>query len=201
MKTIKSLIYKLSAVFFAFTIVVISTRSCENSLDIIQTSGEAKEARLDQLFAALKTCEDPHQSIILEEKIMKLLLLSDKKEVNTLMAEGVEALTEGNFSAAAAHFTSVIEKNPNYIEAWNKRATSFYMQGKIDSAMQDIEQTLILESRHFGALSGLASIYLIEGKEIQALKTYERIARIAPAEPHIQQQIQYLRGKIGIAAI
>lgn len=198
MKTVKSLIYRLSAVFFVFIIVVISTRNCENSIDTTRTP---KEAELDELFATLKASDDPYQTILLEDKILKLLLLSDEEEINNLMNKGVEALSDGDFNDATIHFTHVIEKKPDHIEAWNKRATSFYMQGKMDSAMHDIEQTLILESRHFGALAGLASIYLMEGKDNQALKIYERIARIAPAEPHTQEQIQYLRGKMGVSAI
>lgn len=198
MKTVKSFVYKSSVAFVLFVAVLTGTRNCKNPVDTLQMS---KEDRLDKLFAHLKTTQDPYQTVVLEEKILKLLLSSDEQEINALMGEGVAALTEGEFDDAVDHFSAVIEKRPQYTEAWNKRATSFYMQGKIDSALLDIEQTLVLESRHFGALSGLASIYLMKGQENKALKIYERIARIAPAEPHIQQQIQHLRGKMGISAI
>ncbi len=197
----KAYIYKSSAIFFVFIFVAIGTRNCDTTLDIIHTPKEAKAAQLNELFATLKTSDDPYQTIMLEDKIMKLLMLSDEATTDTLMDKGVEALADENFSDAVMYFTHVIEKDPAHTEAWNKRATSFFMQGKMNSAIHDIKKTLVLESRHFGALSGLASIYLLQGKDAEALKIYERIARIAPAEPHIQQQIQYLRGKMGMLAI
>lgn len=160
-----------------------------------------KEAKLDQLFTELKHTEDPEQTLALQAKIWEIWMISEEQEVNQLMLQGIEAMASEEFDEAIGYFTKVTELKPSYPEAWNKRATLLFMMGNLESALQDIEKTLVLESRHFGALSGLAAIYLAEGKESQALKTYERIARIAPAEPHVQEQIQHLRGKMGISLI
>lgn len=169
--------------------------------DSSTTAEKQKEDKLDQLFTELRHTEDPHETLVIQSRIWEIWISSEEKEVNHLMLQGIDAMSDGKLEEAIDYFTKVTELKPDYAEAWNKRATSLYMTGNLEAALQDIEKTLVLESRHFGALSGLAAIYLLEGKENKALKTYERIARIIPAEPHVQEQIQYLRGKMGISLI
>ena len=59
-----------------------------------------------------------------------------------------------------AFFTRVIEKKPDFAEGWNKRATAYFMIGEFDKSMLDINQTLKLEPRHFGALDGMGLIFI-----------------------------------------
>lgn len=185
-------------------VLVLGVWGCSHPSETTTVSTEAekqKEDKLDQLFTELKRTEDPHQTQSIQAKIWEIWMISEEAEVNQLMLKGIEAMATGELKESIEHFTKVIKIKPDYAEAWNKRATSFYMMGELEAALQDIEKTLVLESRHFGALSGLAAIYLMEGNEDKALKTYERIARIAPAEPNVQEQIHYLRGKMGISMI
>lgn len=160
-----------------------------------------RESRLDQLFKELKQAEDPHKTKVIEARIWEIWMTCEEEEVSRLMKKGVLAMSAGAYEKATDYFTQATKMKPDYAEAWNKRATTRYMMGDLEAALEDIEQTLILEERHFGALSGLAAIYMIAGKERKALRTYEKIARIAPAEPDIQEQIHYLRGKMGMARI
>ena len=60
-------------------------------------------------------------------------------------------------------FSKIIEKNPNFAEAWNKRATVYYLLGNYEESISDIRQTLRLEPRHFGALDGLGLIFMAIG--------------------------------------
>lgn len=185
-------------------VLVLSVWGCSHPSKTTTSSTEAekqKEDKLDQLFTELKHTEDPHQTQTIQAKIWEIWMISEEAEVNQLMLKGIEAMATGELKESIEYFTKVTKIKPDYVEAWNKRATSFYMMGELKAALQDIEKTLVLESRHFGALSGLAAIYLMEGNEDKALKTYERIARIAPAEPNVQEQIHYLRGKMGISMI
>ena len=65
-----------------------------------------------------------------------------------------------DFIMSIAFFTRVIEKKPNFAEAWNKRATVYYMMGDFDKSMYDINETLKLEPRHFGAMDGMGLIFM-----------------------------------------
>jgi tetratricopeptide (TPR) repeat protein len=88
---------------------------------------------------------------------------------------------------------------PSYAEAWNKRATVYYMKGDYEKSLQDIEMTLSLENRHFGAFSGLASIYMALGEYKSALKALERVLEICPHQPGIQEQVFELYKKLNMS--
>ena len=65
-----------------------------------------------------------------------------------------------NYQSAISALTLAIELEPNYAEAYNKRATFYFMMGDYENSMRDIEATLYLEPRHFGALDGLSRILI-----------------------------------------
>ena len=89
-------------------------------------------------------------------------------------------MNNGNLEISLNYFTRVISKNPNFAEAWNKRATVFYMLGEYDKSMNDINTTLKLEPRHFGDMDGMILIFLQTGKVDQAVKIYDEIIKIFP---------------------
>ena len=78
------------------------------------------------------------------------------------------------------HFDKVIMKNPNFAEAWNKRATAHFMMGNFDLSMQDISQTLQLEPRHFGALDGMSLIFIHTNQYEKAIQIYDKMLEIFP---------------------
>ena len=105
---------------------------------------------------------------------------------------GLETMRMGNLSMSAAFFTRVIKINPNFAEAWNKRATVYYMMGDFDSSMLDINATLKLEPRHFGAMDGLVLI-LIHFQEFEkAVRVYDKMLTIFPNNSLIIQKRDHL---------
>ena len=100
---------------------------------------------------------------------------SDEK---ALMSEGLVAMSEGNLDRAENIFTKLIELNPSFTEAWNKRATLRFMLWDFEGSLLDVEKVLTLEPRHFGALSGLGMIHLRLGDPERALKAYEDLVNI-----------------------
>lgn len=138
------------------------------------------EDKLDDLFAELRQVETPEEARPIEDAIWELWLESGDIEIDSLMLFGISAIEIGDLPAALATFDELIKAAPEYSEAWNKRATVHYLMGNLEASVADIAQTLILEPRHFGALSGLGLIYVSIGKDKAALKAFEQAQAIAP---------------------
>lgn len=115
-----------------------------------------------------------------------------------LMSEGLVAMSEGNLDRAENIFTKLIEVNPSFTEAWNKRATLRFMLWDFEGSLKDVEKVLTLEPRHFGALSGLGMIHLRLGDPERALKAYEDLLNIFPSNADAVQKIITLKNYLGI---
>ena len=116
----------------------------------------------------------------------------------SLMSEGLVAMSEGNLDRAENIFTKLIELNPSFTEAWNKRATLRFMLWDFEGSLKDVEEVLTLEPRHFGALSGLGMIHLRLGDPERALKAYEDLVNIFPSNADAVQKIITLKNYLGI---
>ena len=96
------------------------------------------------------------------------------------MSQGLKALDNNNLEKGLGLFNNIIDMDPNFAEAWNKRATIYFLMRNFDKSMQDIRQTLILEPRHFGAISGLGLIFNALGQPENALSAFRRVREIYP---------------------
>jgi tetratricopeptide (TPR) repeat protein len=96
------------------------------------------------------------------------------------------------YDAAEKMLIQLIEVYPDYAEAWNKRATLYFMQGRYDASLIDIEHVLELEPRHFGALGGKAMILRAQGKTVEALKVLKETLAINPHADSVAQAIKDL---------
>ena len=88
--------------------------------------------------------------------------------------------------------SNIIDKNPNFAESWNKRATVYYLIGDYENSIKDINQTLTLEPRHFGAMDGLALIHIKLKEYKKAAKIYKKILEILPYSKDIKIKIKLL---------
>ncbi len=99
------------------------------------------------------------------------------------------------------HFSIVIDHAPDFAEAWNKRATVFYMMGEYGLSLSDIRQTLLLNPRHFGAMAGLAAILEEIDRPKDALEIYQRAFKVHPHQVGIKDAIERLKAKVKGTAI
>ncbi len=153
---------------------------------------------LDELFEHLRITEDPDDISLLQDQIWAIWLDSGEASLDYLIGQGSKAITRKDLSSAIELFTQAIELAPHWPEAWNKRATAYYLRGNLKAAKDDIEETLRLEPRHFGALSGLAAIYTTIGDLQNALTTAERLRQLVPGDEGVQQQVKELREQLGL---
>ena len=182
-----------------FSVLIIGCQSAISTENITQMSDQ--QIQLEELFQQLKSTESRAEIELLQADIWQVWLDTGHPESNQWMAQGLTAMSDQEYDEAIDLFTQIIETQPHYAEGWNKRATAYYLRGNYKASIDDINHTLSLEARHFGALSGLVSIYRTIGDDRGALKTLERLAAIIPADETIQDQIQQVRAEMGIRNI
>jgi tetratricopeptide (TPR) repeat protein len=105
----------------------------------------------------------------------------------------------GDGAAALQAFNAAVTAKPDFAEAWNKRATLYYLLRRYAESIADIEQTLELEPRHFGALSGLALIREAQNRPFEALEALERVSQIHPQLPNLRERVDRLTAQFGVA--
>ncbi len=151
---------------------------------------------LDFLFEALKIAPDAESAKHIENRIWALWVASGSDTANLLMSR-VKAATDGkDLDLAIQLLNSVIELRPDYVEAWNRRATIYYLRKDYVRSMGDIRQVLAREPRHFGAISGLGMILQEFGDEKRALDAFRRAVAIHPHLLKLPDLIKSLTEKV-----
>jgi tetratricopeptide (TPR) repeat protein len=138
------------------------------------------DPRLGPLFDTLRTAPSGEAASAAERQIWQIWIEHKNPEIARLMREGIAAMSEDDEDAALDAFDAVVKYDKNFAEGWNKRATVEFAMGDFDASIADIERTLALEPRHFGALSGLGQIYLSLGRKDLALKAFRAALAIDP---------------------
>jgi len=152
--------------------------------------------RLDALFQALRTTSDEAYAESVEEHIWDFWLEHPNSEMIRVMREGVLSLNADDYAAALDAFDKVIAMDANYAEAWNKRATVYYMLGDYRAAVDDLHHALVLEPRHFGSLTGLGLVYLALNQPQPALRAFDAALALNPHLDKVRQQVDAIRGRL-----
>ena len=145
------------------------------------TFANERDVRLNQLFNELKVNKAKIASIV-EQEIWKIWSThpSDAK-LTARLEEGSQFVRNQQLSKAIEIFTEVINLDQNWAEAWNKRATVFYMMGKFKQSQEDIDKVLALEARHFGALAGQGLVNIQLKNFEKAIRSYKQAQEIYPS--------------------
>jgi len=154
------------------------------------TRADQNAPELDGLFGQLKSSISYQEAAPIEQAIWQIWTVRGNPEVDKAMAYGIAAMNAGALRVSAMSFDRVIQLAPDFAEGWNKRATVYYMMGRFDESVSDIQRTLVLEPRHFGALSGMGLIYDSLGKSSAAVKIWERALSIYPQMPGIRDRVE-----------
>jgi tetratricopeptide (TPR) repeat protein len=156
---------------------------------------------LDFLFGALKAAPDAESAKQVENRIWALWIASGSDTANLLMTRAKTAIDANDLNLALELLDAIVKIKPDYVEAWNRRATIHYMRKEFGQSMEDIRQVLIREPRHFGAMSGLGMILQEFGDEKRALDVFRRALEINPHLPKIDELVKTLTEKVEGRAI
>lgn len=162
---------------------------------------DQKDPRLDKLFQQLKTAANTEAAQPVEEQIWEIWLQSGDQNVDALMAIGVSAMNDSDYAQAYRAFSRVVDLAPGFAEGWNKRATVLYLMGRYEDSIKDIDKTLALEPRHFGALSGLGLCNAQLDREKEALDAFEKALAINPNMPGIKLDADEMKKQLGNKSI
>ena len=146
-----------------------------------------------QLFEQLRNAPDFEQARRVESKIWQRWMQHPDAQVSAQFVRGVQLMNAGEYAAAVEQLSAVLKRAPDFPEAWNKRATAYFLLDEMAASVADIERTLSLEPRHFGALSGLGLIFLSRGDRQSALSAFEKVLQIHPFAESARYQVERLR--------
>ena len=140
-----------------------------------------RNLELNRLFDELKI-KDQSSSFKIEQKIWKIWSTHpNNDELTSMLSVGSDFVNNNQYSKAVEIFTKVIELDPSWAEAWNKRATVLYMMGEFEKSQDDIDKVLKLEKRHFGALAGQGLVNIELENYEKAIMSYEEAMKIYPS--------------------
>ena len=159
---------------------------------VTNVPADQRDPRLDALFQGLQETRDPDALRRLEADIWTIWLDSGREEVDTLMEAGVAAMGRDDLDTALARFREITELAPGFAEGWNKRATVYYLRDELAASVRDIQRTLDLEPRHFGALSGMGLIFMKLGDTAGAIEAFRGVLEIHPHSPSARAHIDFL---------
>jgi tetratricopeptide (TPR) repeat protein len=151
---------------------------------------------LEFLLGALKVAPDDTSAKAIEDRIWALWMVSGSDTVDVLMSRVKEASDAENYTLAIRLLDAVIEIDPDFVEAWNRRATIFFLRKEYSSSLADIMHVLAQEPRHFGALAGLGTILEEVGDDRHALDAYRKALAVHPHLKGVPEHVKSLTDKV-----
>lgn len=151
---------------------------------------------IDKLFEALKVAPTEESAKYVENRIWALWVSAGGDTGNLLMGRVKTAMERKEFDLAIKLLNAIIDIKPDYVEAWNRRATVYFNTKDFASALADIREVLAREPRHFGALSGLGTIMQELGDDKGALEAFRRALAVHPKLEKIPDLVKKLTEKV-----
>ena len=156
------------------------------------SQADQNDPKLEILFNDLSQTQSEMkaQPILLE--IWSIWSVAIDTKTQEKFDAGNQLMSKRQYDESILMFSDAINLQPTFAEAWNKRATVNYIIGNYEESISDIFSTLELEPRHFGALDGLAQIYMLQNKYFKAAQVYRKILEILPYNKKAIMHLEYL---------
>jgi len=151
-----------------------------------KTHAQIRAELLDSLFKNLSKAQDADEADGIATAIQRVWLHSDSATANLLMQRGVSALDGQHLPLALELFDRLLDLEPNWAEAWAKRATTRLLGGDVDGAISDMRQVVKLEPRQFAALAALGLALHRQGFDKEALSVIRKSLALDPQQPQLK---------------
>ena len=153
---------------------------------------KGRQKVLDDLFDRLAKAKDDVEAKGVSGAIERVWMHSGSDTADLLMGRAMQALKRKDYALSQELLSAVVEIEPDWAEAWNKRATVRYLADDAMGSMQDIARVIKLEPRHFGALSGMGFILQRSGFDQRALEAFRKALEISPQQEEIRRLVEKL---------
>ena len=153
---------------------------------------KGRQKVLDDLFERLAKAQDESEARGVTGAIERVWMYSGSDTADLLMNRAMQALKRKDYTLCQELLGAVVEIEPQWAEARNKRATVRYMADDALGAMEDIAHVLALEPRHFGALSGMGFILQGRGFDKRALEAFRKALEINPRHEEMRRLVDKL---------
>jgi len=158
--------------------------------------GADRTRGLDFLFGALKAAPDEASAKHVEARIWAIWLQTPSDTAALLMMRAKAAIDAQQTDVALKLLDATIKLRPDYVEAWNRRATLYYLKNDYARSLADIQQVLTREPRHFGALAGLGMIMQDLGDDKRALDAFRKALAVNPHLEKVPELVKTLTEKV-----
>jgi tetratricopeptide (TPR) repeat protein len=162
---------------------------------------QLSDLTLDELFAELPKKAGSRAGRRIEQEILARFNKSGSDTADLLVSWATKSMEDKNYPLALDILDQAIMLKPDFAEAWNKRATVYYLIDDYSASIADIRQTLALEPRHFGALSGLGMIFQAMDRDEEAVEVFRRVLEINPQLDKIKESLERLEKELAQNAI
>lgn len=167
----------------------------EQSTDTTDADDTPAPPDLEALFAQLKSAKSAPARAKIAHQIQVQWSRSESPTIDLLMLRAHTAMENKDPALALDLLDAVVRFKPDFVAGWNRRAAAYFLAGDLGKAIVDVERSLALEPRHWGALAGLAAIQQGLGDNVAALATYRKILEIYPELDKALEAVKALEAK------
>jgi tetratricopeptide (TPR) repeat protein len=152
-------------------------------------------ARADDLPVLLVALydDDPIVRSNAEASVWQVWSRSGDATTDEVFQIGLAEMQRGELNGAIDTFSQLIAIKPDFAEAWNKRATLYFLMENYAASVKDCDEVLKRNPQHFGALAGYGQIMLRMHQPRRALDYFERALAINPNMGGVESVIDALR--------
>ncbi|HCU89010.1 MAG TPA: hypothetical protein DGR97_03660 [Gammaproteobacteria bacterium] len=173
-----------------FVVIMLSFAFYSNS------QADQYDPKLDNLFVLLRDANNKITASQMERKIWAIWQQAPNDTAFQIMRRAQAAMNKRDFKSSIRLLDKLVTQAPNFAEAWNQRAIALYLVADYDASLRDIDQTLALEPRHFGAMAGRGQVYLRLNEHKLALQAFQAALEWNPWMENVQSYVFRIRKHI-----
>ena len=162
---------------------------------------ENSSQALDTLFFKLRNAKSLAEAQTVEQIIWSKWKKYKDPSLSEKLELGIRQMHNKNLKKALVTFTKIIEEAPDFSEALNKRATTYFLLQEYQASLLDIKATLALEPRHFGAISGMGLIFMKSGEYRRSLLIFRKVLEIYPLSISAKVNIELIGRKLNLKSL